>query len=108
MMFNNNFSLPLNSPSDCPPHIRCSNTRIQCISQSKASDMKATPAYISLGANRSSSCSVCTSSGILAYGAGPYVALWDIKVRADLGRRLTNRIRIRKEFMRPFRDTLAK
>lgn len=42
--------------------------------------MKVSEAYISLGANRSSSCSACTSTGILAFGAGPFVALWDTQV----------------------------
>lgn len=35
------------------------------------------PAYISIGANRSSSCAVCFPDGVLAYGAGNTVALWD-------------------------------
>lgn len=37
--------------------------------------------YISVGANRSSSCSASTSSGLLAYGAGHLVALWNADVR---------------------------
>ena len=49
--------------------------------------MKASTAYISLGVNRASSCAACTSTGILAFGAGPYVALWDTQVRLALDRR---------------------
>lgn len=36
------------------------------------------PAYISIGANRSSSCAACFPDGVLAYGAGNTVALWDM------------------------------
>ena len=36
--------------------------------------------YSSIGANHSSSCSACSSTGILAYGAGRYVAVWDTEV----------------------------
>ncbi|WRT67342.1 uncharacterized protein IL334_004312 [Kwoniella shivajii] len=39
--------------------------------------MRVNPAYISIGTNRSSSCSACTSNGLLAFGAGKLVALWD-------------------------------
>ncbi|WWC69248.1 uncharacterized protein I206_103185 [Kwoniella pini CBS 10737] len=39
--------------------------------------MRVDPKYISIGSNRSSSCSVCTSKGILAFGAGKFIALWN-------------------------------
>lgn len=39
--------------------------------------MRITPQYISVGANRSSSCAACTSSGLLFFGAGKFIALWD-------------------------------
>ncbi|BEJ12446.1 hypothetical protein CspHIS471_0209060 [Cutaneotrichosporon sp. HIS471] len=35
-------------------------------------------AYISIGANRSSSCAAAFDNGVLAYGAGSTVALWDM------------------------------
>lgn len=38
----------------------------------------ATTSYISIGANRSSSCAVATVSGVFAFGAGSTVALWDM------------------------------
>ncbi|OCF36604.1 elongator complex protein 2 [Kwoniella heveanensis BCC8398] len=39
--------------------------------------MRVEPAYISIGTNRSSSCSAATSTGLLAFGAGKLLALWD-------------------------------
>jgi sugar (pentulose or hexulose) kinase len=42
--------------------------------------MKASAEYISVGANRSSSCAVCSGKGQVAFGAGRYVALWDSEV----------------------------
>lgn len=43
----------------------------------KAPVMKTTSEYISIGANRSSSCAICTQRGRTAFGAGRFVALWD-------------------------------
>ncbi|ODN98383.1 elongator complex protein 2 [Cryptococcus wingfieldii CBS 7118] len=39
--------------------------------------MPVVPQYISVGSNRSSSCSACTSDGLLFFGAGKLIALWD-------------------------------
>ncbi|WVF71999.1 hypothetical protein IAT40_006810 [Kwoniella sp. CBS 6097] len=39
--------------------------------------MRVEPAYISIGTNRSSSCSASTSTGLLAFGAGKLLALWN-------------------------------
>ncbi len=39
--------------------------------------MRVTPAYISIGANRSSSCSARSRTGTIAFGAGTFVALWN-------------------------------
>ncbi|AAW41943.2 conserved hypothetical protein [Cryptococcus deneoformans JEC21] len=39
--------------------------------------MRITPEYISVGANRSSSCAACSASGLLFFGAGNFIALWD-------------------------------
>ncbi|ORY28327.1 elongator protein [Naematelia encephala] len=47
--------------------------------------MHAAPAYISVGANRASSSSVRLSSGLVAFGAGRFVALWDPEDQADKG-----------------------
>jgi hypothetical protein len=41
-------------------------------------------AYISIGANRSSSCAAAFDDGVLAYGAGSTVALWDMVSSTDL------------------------
>lgn len=49
-----------------------------------------TTAYISIGANRSSSGSACSSSGIFAYAADNTVALWDSVSRAVHGRERTD------------------
>jgi hypothetical protein len=46
--------------------------------------MKASAEYISVGANRSSSCAVCSAKGQVAFGAGRYVALWDSEVCLQL------------------------
>ena len=47
-------------------------------------NMKASLEYISVGANRSSSCAVCSPKGRVALGAGRYVALWDSEVSLQL------------------------
>ncbi|KAK4684880.1 elongator complex protein 2, partial [Tremellales sp. Uapishka_1] len=47
--------------------------------------MRATTAYISLGSNRSSSCAACSSSGVLAFGAGRFVALWNTEAETSRG-----------------------
>ncbi|WVR05373.1 hypothetical protein IAU60_002387 [Kwoniella sp. DSM 27419] len=39
--------------------------------------MRIEPSYISTGTNRSSSCAASTSTGLLAFGAGKLLALWD-------------------------------
>ncbi|WVQ98910.1 hypothetical protein IAU59_006041 [Kwoniella sp. CBS 9459] len=39
--------------------------------------MRVEPAYISIGTNRSSSCSASTSTGLVAFGAGKLLALWE-------------------------------
>jgi hypothetical protein len=41
--------------------------------------MRAKNAYISIGANRASSCAACLDD-IVAFGAGQLIALWDTKV----------------------------
>ncbi|WVQ78566.1 hypothetical protein IAT38_000652 [Cryptococcus sp. DSM 104549] len=38
--------------------------------------MRATPAYIAIGSNRASSCAAATKDGLLFFGAGRLVALW--------------------------------
>ncbi|OCF55861.1 elongator complex protein 2 [Kwoniella mangroviensis CBS 10435] len=47
--------------------------------------MRAGPAYISIGSNRSSSCSASTSNGLLAFGAGKLLALWDTESTSNHG-----------------------
>jgi elongator complex protein 2 len=42
--------------------------------------MTATAIYTSLGVNRASSCAACNSDGLLAFGAGKSVALWNSEV----------------------------
>jgi hypothetical protein len=42
--------------------------------------MTATTIYTSLGVNKASSCAACTSNGLLAFGAGKSVALWNSEV----------------------------
>nr|XP_018263626.1 elongator complex protein 2 [Kwoniella dejecticola CBS 10117]OBR85784.1 elongator complex protein 2 [Kwoniella dejecticola CBS 10117] len=39
--------------------------------------MRVDPKYISVGSNRSSCCSACTSKGLVAFGAGKFIALWN-------------------------------
>nr|ODN87872.1 elongator complex protein 2 [Cryptococcus depauperatus CBS 7841] len=39
--------------------------------------MRVLPEYISVGSNRSSSCAACDNSGILFFGAGKLIAIWD-------------------------------
>jgi hypothetical protein len=53
---------------------------IDASGQYSINDMKASSEYISVGANRSSSCAVCSAKGQVAFGAGRFVALWDSEV----------------------------
>ncbi|EIW70033.1 hypothetical protein TREMEDRAFT_68443 [Tremella mesenterica DSM 1558] len=47
--------------------------------------MKASTSYISTGANRSSSCSACSSSGLYILGTGKVIALWDTQAEPSVG-----------------------
>ncbi|WVW82861.1 hypothetical protein I302_104873 [Kwoniella bestiolae CBS 10118] len=47
--------------------------------------MRVNPTYISIGSNRSSSCSAITPSGLLAFGAGKLLALWDTESTSSHG-----------------------
>ncbi|WWC89777.1 uncharacterized protein L201_004703 [Kwoniella dendrophila CBS 6074] len=47
--------------------------------------MRVNPTYISIGSNRSSSCAAITENGLLAFGSGKLLSLWDTESNENQG-----------------------